>query len=169
LNRLPISYWSVPIAQNTGPFITGAWPYILQALDWAAANGIYIILDLHGAPGSQNGFDNSGQRTDNPTWATDPHNIHHTLQVLKAIATQVGDKVSVIELLNEIVGFDGQQWVDAAQQFWKNGYDQVRAAAGNNVNIMIGDAFLGLGAWYGYMTPPDYQGVLMDLVSRGMH
>jgi glucan 1,3-beta-glucosidase len=95
--------------------------------------------------------------------------MNQTLQVLQAIATQVGNQVSVIELLNEIAGFDGQPWADAARQFWQDGYDQVRAAAGNNVNIMIGDAFLGLDAWYGYMTPPNYQGVLMDLVSHGVH
>ncbi len=52
---LPISYWSVPIGQDTGPYVTGAWPYILQALEWANNHGIYIILDLHGAPNSQNG------------------------------------------------------------------------------------------------------------------
>jgi glucan 1,3-beta-glucosidase len=166
-NRLPVSYWSVPIAQNTGPYISGAWPYILQALNWATAHGIYIILDLHGAPGSQNGFDNSGQRTGNPTWATDSSNLNHTLQVLNTIATQVGNKVSVIELMNEVAGFLSPQWADAVRQFWQAGYNQVRAAAGNNVKIMIGDAFLGLDSWYGYMKQPN-QGVMMDLVSRGV-
>jgi glucan 1,3-beta-glucosidase len=94
--------------------------------------------------------------------------MNQTLLVLQAIATQVGNRVSVIELLNEIAGFLDQQWANAARQFWQEGYHQVRAAAGNNVKIMIGDAFLGVNNWYGYMTPPDYEGVLMDLVSHGV-
>lgn len=60
--RLPIGYWSVPIDQSetqyntsVSPYIPGAWPYILRALNWAQAHSIHVILDLHGAPGSQNG------------------------------------------------------------------------------------------------------------------
>jgi glucan 1,3-beta-glucosidase len=153
--------------QDTGPYITGAWPYIEAALDWANDHGIYVILDLHGAPGSQNGFDNSGQRTGNPIWAisgqkADYSYIQHTLDVLKTVAQLVGDKVAVIELLNELAGFRGQDWGQAAREFWQAGYDAVRAAAGNDVKVMIGDAFLGLDSWYGYMK--EAQGVLMDLV-----
>ncbi|KAG8750908.1 exo-1,3-beta-glucanase [Serendipita sp. 396] len=159
--RLPISYWSVPIDQDTGPYITGAWPYILQALDWANAHGLYVILDLHGAPGSQNGFDNSGQRTGQPSWAYDQAFLDRTLNVLDAIGRQVGDKVEVIELLNEISGFRDQQWVDAAKRFWQAGYDRIRAAAGGEVKIMIGDAFLGVHSWDGYLKSG--QGVMMDL------
>lgn len=159
--RLPISYWSVPIAQDVGPYVPGAWPYILKALEWANNHGIHIILDLHGAPGSQNGFDNSGQRTDTPIWGIDPGSVEHTLQVLEAIARETGNKVSIIQLLNEVAGFRGQQWADTVKGFWQAGYDRVRAAAGDNVKVMIGDAFLGLHNWGGYMKAS--QGVMMDL------
>lgn len=157
--------------QDTGPFITGAWPYIETALDWANAYGLYVIFDLHGAPGSQNGFDNSGQRTSDPTWATaqkgDYTYLQHTVDVLSTIAGLVGDKVAVIQLLNEVSGFRGQPWSDAAREFWQAGYDAVRAAAGNDVKVMIGDAFLGLHNWNGYMK--EAQGVLMDLVRVHTH
>ena len=162
--RLPVSYWSAPVAQDTGPYITGAWPYILQALDWAAAHGLYVIFDLHGAPGSQNGFDNSGQRTGDPIWAFDQTHIDQTLLVIETMARQIGNKVSVFQLLNELAGFRGQQWSDAARGFWQAGYDRVRGAAGNDVKVMIGDAFLGVNSWDGYMKTS--QNVLMDLVRR---
>lgn len=149
--------------QDTGPYIKGAWPYILTSLEWANAHGLYVILDLHGAPGSQNGFDNSGQRTGNPTFGTDwQKNVEQTLDVLETIARELGDKVAMIQLLNEVAGFRGQQWGDTARGFWQAGYDRVRAAAGNNVKVMIGDAFLGLHNWNGYMKQA--QGVIMDLV-----
>lgn len=59
--RIPIGYWSVaPIPGE--PYIQGAYDYVPRALDWAQAAGLKVVIDLHGAPGSQNGFDNSGRR-----------------------------------------------------------------------------------------------------------
>lgn len=40
----------------------GAYDVLAQALDWASAAGLSVMVDIHGAPGSQNGFDNSGKR-----------------------------------------------------------------------------------------------------------
>lgn len=151
--------------QNTGPYITGAWPYFLKALDWAAAHNIYVILDLHGAPGSQNGFDNSGLRTGNPEWGLQQSNINATVDIISYIAKEVGNKVSVIQLLNEIAGFR-QGFGDAARQYWQSGYRAVRDAVGMGPKVMIGDAFLTVGSWSGYMTEPESTGVIMDLVGR---
>lgn len=151
--------------QDTGPYITGAWPYILKALDWAAAHNIYIIMDLHGAPGSQNGFDNSGLRTGNPEWGLQQSNINATVKIISYIAKEVGNKVSVIQLLNEIAGFR-QGFGDAARQYWQSGYRAVRDTAGTGPRVMIGDAFLTVGSWNGYVTDPESSGVIMDLVGH---
>lgn len=60
--RLPIGYWSLPT-----PFLDGtpfekftsiyenAWSYVVRAINMAGAAGIGVLLDLHGAVGSQNG------------------------------------------------------------------------------------------------------------------
>lgn len=125
------------------PYITGAWPYIQRAISWANLHSIHVILDLHGAPGSQNGFDNSGQRTNAPVWASNPANVARTLDILTYIATNLGPQVDVIELLNEPAGFDGDTGA-VVRQFWSDGYNAVRAAIGGGVKIMIGDAFLGV-------------------------
>lgn len=102
------------------------------------------MIDLHGAPGSQNGYDNSGQRTSSPVWGLNPANITRTLNILNTIASEIGHQVDVIELLNEVAGFDGSQWVSAVTSFWQDGYDIVRNATGSSVKVMIGDAFLGV-------------------------
>ena len=148
------------------PFIPGAWPYLLKALNWARANSIHVILDLHGAPGSQNGYDNSGQRTSNPVWAQNPANISRTLDVLSYIRSQIGGIVDIIELLNEPAGYLSTDVANTIRQFWQDGYTTVRQAAGENVQIMIEDAFLGVQSWQGFLTYPSAQGVLMDTVSR---
>lgn len=107
-----------------------------------------VILDIHGAPGSQNGYDNSGQRTSNPEWALNPDNITRTIDTLSFIVDNLGGMVHVIELLNEPAGFLGGQWPDAVRQFWLDGYAAVRAAAGAGIKVMIGDAFLGVQVMY---------------------
>ena len=56
----------------------------------------------------------------------------------------VGGMVDVIELLNEAAGFMGHAWAAAIRQFWLDGYEAVRQAAGAGIKVMIGDAFLGV-------------------------
>ncbi|KIK63051.1 glycoside hydrolase family 5 protein [Collybiopsis luxurians FD-317 M1] len=167
--RIPLGYWSVPLpssATNTStsisPYIPGAWPYLLRALNWAAAHNIHVIVDLHGAPGSQNGYDNSGQRTSNPQWALNPLNVTRTIDTLVYIAEQIGGMIDVLELLNESIGFTSSQWASVTRSFFSNGYDAVRAAVGGGMKIMIGDAFLGVDAWTGFLTYPSAQGAIMD-------
>ncbi|KAL0955004.1 hypothetical protein HGRIS_003929 [Hohenbuehelia grisea] len=166
--RIPVGYWSVPLTSadtkfntSASPYIPGAWPYLLKALNWARAHGIHTILDLHGARGSQNGYDNSGQRTQNPQWALNPDNVAHTLDILRYIAKNIGGMLDVIELLNEPGGFMPPV-AAVMRDFWMNGYNAVREAAGPNVKIMIGDAFMGVMNWQNFLTYPQGQGVLMD-------
>jgi len=167
--RIPLGYWSVPLpasATNTStsisPYIPGAWPYLLQALNWAAAHNIHVILDLHGAPGSQNGYDNSGQRTSNPQWALNPENVTRSVDTLVYIAQQIGGMIDVIELVNESAGFLSSSWAAVTRSFFSEGYTAIRNAVGQDIKIMIGDAFLGVDSWTGFLAPPADEGVIMD-------
>ncbi|TFK47802.1 glycoside hydrolase family 5 protein [Heliocybe sulcata] len=167
--RIPVGYWSVPITSadtnyttSVDPYIPGAWPYLLKALNWAKAHGIHVILDLHGAPGSQNGFDNSGQRTSNPVWGLNTANQSRTLDIITFMTKEVGGMVDVIELLNEPAGFNGNNWASAIRTYWQNGYQAVRDTAGDNIKVMIEDGFLGITDWENFLTAPNAQGVIMD-------
>ncbi|KZT32281.1 exo-1,3-beta-glucanase, partial [Sistotremastrum suecicum HHB10207 ss-3] len=44
--RIPFGYWSIPTGEPVSPFIPGAWPYLMQALQWARNRGIHVIVDL---------------------------------------------------------------------------------------------------------------------------
>jgi glucan 1,3-beta-glucosidase len=37
------------------PWVSGSWKYLLKSLEWCREYKIKAIIDLHGAPGSQNG------------------------------------------------------------------------------------------------------------------
>ncbi|TFK23601.1 glycoside hydrolase [Coprinopsis marcescibilis] len=167
--RIPVGYWSVPLADedrsttvSSEPYIPGAWQYLLRGLNWARKHGLRVIVDLHGAPGSQNGFDNSGQRTSSPQWALEPDSVAHTVDVLRFIAANVGGMIDILQMLNEPAGFRGDNWAAVVRQFWLDGHDAVREAAGPNMHVMISDAFLGVNTWTSFLTPPRADGVLMD-------
>ncbi|KAF8910616.1 glycoside hydrolase superfamily [Gymnopilus junonius] len=147
--QIPIGYWSIPLDSSS-------------TSGWAEKYDINVILDLHGAPGSQNGYDNSGQRTSNPVWALNPSNVTRTVDTLRFLANEVGDQISVLELLNEGAGFLGNNWASVIRQFFSTAYGSVRSAVGNDLNMMIGDAFLGVSSWTDFLTAPQGTGVLMD-------
>ncbi|KAI0635955.1 glycoside hydrolase [Trametes polyzona] len=165
--RMQVGYWSVPLTSadtnystSVAPYVPGAWPYLLRALGWAKEHGLHVILDLHGAPGSQNGYDNSGRRG-SANWAQGATNVNRTLDVIRFIAAQIGGMIDVLEVLNEPAGYQSDIGAIIAD-YWQDAYNVVRQAAGPSLKVMIGDAFLGVGHWDGFMTGSSAQGVLMD-------
>ena len=126
--RIPLGYWAVaPLPGD--PFVQGQLAVLDQALGWAALAGLKVWIDLHGgkscpaaprsvdmqsatdgkpviaAPGSQNGFDNSGQRGQ-VRWQTGAGNVEHTKHVIRQLAEKYAaprwnNVVVGIELVNE--------------------------------------------------------------------
>ncbi|KAF7330553.1 Glycoside hydrolase family 5 protein [Mycena venus] len=166
--RIPVGYWSVPLTSadtngstSVAPYTPGAWPYLLKALNWAKQHGVHVIIDLHGAPGSQNGFDNSGQRTSSTEFENSPANVSRTVDTISYIAEHIGGLVDIIELLNEPATFLSDSYPAILRQFWQDGYSAVRAAGATN-QVMIGDGFMGVDSWTNFMTYPGSTGVMMD-------
>ncbi|KAF8756413.1 glycosyl hydrolase 5 (cellulase A) family [Rhizoctonia solani] len=88
--RLPFGYWSVPRPGNDPtPYNPDAWPYVMKAIDWARKYNLFVIMDIHGAPGSQNGYDNSGQRMNMPQWHTSAAYVNQTLDVVAWLARRL--------------------------------------------------------------------------------
>ena len=129
--------------KSVDPYIPGAYPYFKAALSWAQKHGLYVILDLHGAPGSQNGYDNSGERTTNPMWGSVSQNVPRTLDIIRFIADQLGGMVDVLELINEPAAYDGSIG-SILGGYFQNGYQVVRNAAGAEIKVMITDGFMGV-------------------------
>lgn len=166
--RVPIGYWAFDTSGGE-PFIQGQVNYLQNAARWAQNTGLKLIVDLHGAPGSQNGFDNSGQKMDAPTWQTKQSNIDRTNAIIKTLASMFVNNPSVVPIiapLNEPAGFYSQQLLDVAKQFWYDSYGNIRYPFGTsqqgNTVVMIHDAFQPISYWDDFMSPPDYQGVILD-------
>ncbi|TRM66211.1 glycoside hydrolase family 5 protein [Schizophyllum amplum] len=165
--RLPIGYWAFDVGDE--PYIQGQIEHLNNAVDWASIYGLKVIVDLHGVPGSQNGFDNSGQRMNYPTWHTSQSNIDRSNAVIKTLADMFKDRtdtVTIIAPLNEPAGFQGSDVLSAVRQFWRDSYGNIRFPYGSgresNTVELIHDAFQDLSYWNGFMTPHDFEGVAMD-------
>jgi glucan 1,3-beta-glucosidase len=61
--RLPIGYWAFDVSEGE-PYIQGQLSYLQKAVTWAGNHGLKLIVDLHGAPGSQNGYVSGSDGTD---------------------------------------------------------------------------------------------------------
>ena len=53
--RIPLGYWIYEdlVDRDTEYFPQGGLDYLEKVCGWASDEGLYIILDLHGAPGAQ--------------------------------------------------------------------------------------------------------------------
>lgn len=144
--RLPIGYWSAgPYFTHYSPFeqyrsvYEFSWRYIARAINWAAKYDIGVIVDLHGAYGSQNGQAHSGLNDGNIEWYNS-WNQNLTTELLVWIAKEISDVTNVIgiQLLNEPQNRDSYwTWLPTAM-------DAMRAASpyAKTVPLYFHDAFV---------------------------
>ncbi|KAF2841077.1 glycoside hydrolase family 5 protein [Patellaria atrata CBS 101060] len=139
--RIPIGYWSV-VPIDGEPFVQGAYKKLGEALDWATGAGLNVMIDLHGAPQSQNGFDNSGKKG-SVGW-TQGDTVTHTLRVLKKIRDDYASHPAVasIQLLNEPMG--PQLDMNVVRQFYMDGWSDIQDSG---ANVIFHDAFQDLESW----------------------
>ena len=139
--RIPIGYWAI-IPNEGDPYVQGAYGFLAKALDWAKSHGLMVIIDLHGAPGSQNGFDNSGQRG-NIGW-NEGDTVAQTYAVLNKIRADHANHpaVAVIEVLNEPLA--PALGKDVVEGFSSQAYDNLQGAP---VAVMVEDAFDTIDSW----------------------
>lgn len=133
--RVPVGHW---LFEASTPFVGGADKYIDQLFSWANEYDLQIILDVHAAPGSQNGWDHSGHAGE-MHWA-DPRNVEATLRFLEQLADLYGQHPALygVELLNE------PHWdirMDALVDYYRRGYHIIDQACSDKVRVICSDAF----------------------------
>ncbi|KAJ1030415.1 hypothetical protein NDA16_001324 [Ustilago loliicola] len=161
--RIPIGYWAFDTSAGEPYVKANQADYLERAIQWSAKYGLKVVIDLHGAPNSQNGFDNSG-RKGAANWPNNPNNAARAVNVISTIAARYAKydgTVTSIELLNEPAGFLGGNMMDYTKKYYQDAGSAARQKF-FNAAIMIHDGFMGLQYWNGAAPPPQYQQVLLD-------
>jgi glucan 1,3-beta-glucosidase len=152
--RLPVGYW---VFGGEAPFVA-AIDYVDWAMQTAAQHDITVLLDLHAAPGSQNGWDHSG-RSGQIGWGSD-ETIHQTLDVLERLAERYAAAPNLwgIEVLNE------PHWTipkNTLVSFYEAAYKTIRRHAPNAVAVVVSDSFRPT-IWDDVLPRPAYTNVVFD-------
>jgi glucan 1,3-beta-glucosidase len=160
LVRIPIPWWLFPETfPMQAPYVSPL-AFIDKAMDDAHSAGLRVMLDLHTAPGSQNGFDNGG--IDGVlTWHHDPKNIDVTVEVLAKIADRYKDHPALhsIQALNE------PHWtidLTILQDFYLRVYKRLRSILKASTAIVFHDGFR-MKPWYDYFQTHRMKNVILDV------
>lgn len=168
--RIPVGHWlfgpDYPYHRTYGssshPFVEGGIDILDRAFDWADECGLAIVLDLHAAPGCQNGFDNGGIK-DVCEWHTQQEYIDYSLDVLENLAKRYHSRKSLhaIEVLNE------PRWdVDTAllKKYTSDGYHRIRHyCRSEDVAVVFHDGFRSFREYTGFLAAPEFNHVVFDI------
>ncbi|KAK7385281.1 hypothetical protein VNO78_30996 [Psophocarpus tetragonolobus] len=124
--RIPIGWWIASDPNPPPPYVGGSLNALDNAFLWAQKYELKIILDLHAAPGSQNGFEHSSSRDGSLDWGKTDENILQTVQVIDFLTARYARRPSLyaVELINEPLSPDVT--LEALNKYYKAGYEAVR-------------------------------------------
>ncbi|KAK1251941.1 hypothetical protein MKX07_007420 [Trichoderma sp. CBMAI-0711] len=163
--RIPFSYWAVKVYDGDQYIYRTSWRYLLRGIEWARKYGLRVNLDLHGLPGSQNGWNHSG-RQGQINWLNGTNgdlNAQRSLDIHNSLSQFFSQKryqniITHYGLANEpkMTYLDHDKvinWTETAFKLVrKNGYKGL---------VIFGDGFMGLNNWQGLMQ--GYDGLVLDV------
>jgi glucan 1,3-beta-glucosidase len=155
LVRIPVGYWLFESVDGFAPSLK----YLDQAMKWAEKYGIQALICLHGARGSQNGFDNSG-RAGSAEWFANKSYQNETLELLERVAERYSHSPILwgIELLNEPTP---RRHYFTLLKFHRRAFSALTKILRPQTHIIYHDAFqplLFLGTFWKWTSHP----VMMD-------
>lgn len=162
--RIPFSYWALTTYADD-PYVPHiSWRYLLRGIEWARRYGLRINLDVHGLPGSQNGWNHSGRLgaigwlngTDGALNAQRSLDLHKSLSTFFA-QPRYRNVIAIYGLVNEpkMSALDVDEVVA-----WTTSAVKVVRDNGITQPIAFGDGFLGLLKWQGKLQ--GVEGLVLD-------
>jgi glucan 1,3-beta-glucosidase len=172
--RVPVGYWYFLYPENEEPVwgrfksdhATALEQLKKVANEWMKPRGLQMLLDLHTAPGSQNGFDNSGRRGNGTPGLLNGNHLQEWAQAVDkmsewAVANLDEDVLFGIEVLNEPAGFSSEAMRDAIKKYIDpKGYEMVRKHS-SDLNVVFETGFMDFTDEPNF-TESKYNNVWMD-------
>ncbi|KAF8411496.1 hypothetical protein HHK36_004048 [Tetracentron sinense] len=124
--RIPVGWWIACDPTPPMPYVGGSLEALDNAFSWAQKYGVKVIIDLHAAPGSQNGNEHSASRDGFQEWGETDENIQETVAVIEFLTARYTNNPSLygVELINEPLS-PGVS-LDSINKYYRAGYDAVR-------------------------------------------
>lgn len=178
--RIPVPYF---IFGDRPPYI-GCIAELDKAFSWAEKYGLKLLIDLHTAPMSQNGFDNGGL-SGVCRWSQIPEEVEFELNVLEKLSERYGHREGLLGItpINEPV--TEPMWstmnvqkryppVDAEmaegsapntmeflKRFYKDAYSRIRPHLADEKYVVFHDAFR-LKDWKEFFEESRFERVMLD-------
>lgn len=168
--RIPFGWWIFGDSEDYVHNIS----HLDRALDLAMKYEIKVLLDLHAAPGSQNGFDNSGivcqsiqygnhpatETQKDPMFDRDSNNMEVARKVLRKVAERYRTHPAVwgLEFVNEPYwGID----IDLLKEWYVGNYNELRSIV-PHWQLVMQESFRPY-SWVGFMqNTSEYSNIYLD-------
>ena len=178
--RIPIPYF---IFGDRPPFI-GCIEELDKAFSWAEKYGLQILIDLHTAPLSQNGFDNGGI-CGVCKWSQTPEEVDFVLNLLEKLAERYGQRKGLFGItpINEpvtepmwttmnvpgryapvdpeLAKGSAPNTMEFLRDFYTKAYARIRADIAPDKYVVFHDAFR-LKDWKEFVTKPEFENIMLD-------
>ena len=178
--RIPVPYF---IFGDRPPFI-GCIEELDHAFAWAEKYGLKVLIDLHTAPLSQNGFDNGGI-CGVCKWSQTPEEVDFVLNVLEKLAKRYGQREGLfgIQPINEpitepmwsamniqerykpvepeLAAGSAPNTLEFLYDFYHRAYDRIRPNIKDDAYVVFHDGFQ-LKAWKDFFADPSLKNVILD-------
>lgn len=107
--RLPFNYRLLTPEDQPGVFLEEGFQLMDEVLEWCKKNELYLILDMHCAPGGQNSANISDADGIEARLWTEPENQTRTIEIWKKIAERYAEEewIGGYDLINEPVLLSG--------------------------------------------------------------
>ncbi|XP_044511267.1 probable glucan 1,3-beta-glucosidase A [Mangifera indica] len=124
--RIPVGWWIASDPTPPKPYVGGSLEALDKAFTWAQKYGVKIIIDLHAAPGSQNGLEHSSSRDGSQEWGLTDETIQESVSVIDFLTARYAKSPSLyaVELLNEPLAPGAT--LDMLNEYYKAGYNAIR-------------------------------------------
>ena len=135
--RLPFHYEFFSPVDSPGVFIQTGFQFVDSVLTWCQRHNLYLILDMHCAPGGQNADNISDSDGTARLW-TESANQDRTVAIWRYIAERYADEEGIIgyDLLNEPVMPSGYSNTDLRSLYIRI-RDAIREVYTNHILFLL--------------------------------
>ncbi|KAJ9167048.1 hypothetical protein P3X46_021730 [Hevea brasiliensis] len=123
--RIPVGWWIASDPAPPKPYVGGSLQALDNAFSWAEKYKLNVVIDLHAAPGSQNGFEHSSSRDGSQEWGLTDATIQQTVD---------SPSLYAVELINEPLAPGAT--LDSVTKYYKAGYNAVRKHSSSAYVVM---------------------------------